>query len=115
MTQYGDVSSFTALLIVIFTLSLSLARVHHFHFLHFTSVEVWETLDSVEVRSSRMTWSSVEVSWFCCRRLNIHAQAACVVEQAWILYKRRSIGEDKPRLRLVMSVSRSRRYMVEKV
>ena len=35
----------------------------------------------------------------CRRRLNIHAQAACVVEQTWIPHKRCSIGEDKPRLR----------------
>ena len=33
------------------------------------------------------------------RRLNMHEQAACVVEQAWIPHKRCSIGKDKPRLR----------------
>ena len=35
----------------------------------------------------------------CRRRLNMHAQAACVVEQAWIPHKRCSNGEDKPHLR----------------
>ena len=33
------------------------------------------------------------------QRLNMHLQVACVVEQAWILHKRYSIGEDKPHLR----------------
>ena len=51
-----------------------------------------------KARSSRMTWSSVEANWMCHRRLNMHAQAACVVEQAWISYKQCSIGEDESRL-----------------
>ena len=46
-----------------------------------------------------MSWPSVEASRMCCRRLNMHAQAVCVIEQAWIPHKRCSIGEKKPRLR----------------
>ena len=36
----------------------------------------------VEKRSSRMTRPSVEAIQLCHRRLNMHAQAACVAEQA---------------------------------
>ena len=52
-----------------------------------------------EARSSRMTWPSVEASRLCRRRLSMHAQATCVVEQAWIPHKRWSIGENKSCLR----------------
>ena len=45
-----------------------------------------------------MTWPSVEASRLCRRRLNMHAQAACVDGQAWIPRKGRSSGEDKSRL-----------------
>ena len=46
------------------------------------------------------------------RRLNMHVQAACVVEQTWILHKRSSIGEDKPRLRFDEATKQRRKiYM----
>ena len=59
----------------------------------------WETLARAEPRSSRMIWPIVEANRMCRRRFNMHAHAACVVEQAWIPHKRCSMGEDKPHLR----------------
>ena len=47
----------------------------------------------------RMTWPSIEASRMCRKQLNMHTQAACVVEQVWILHERCSIGKDKLRLR----------------
>ena len=58
-----------------------------------------------------MTWPSVEASRMCRRRLKMHAQAACVVEQAWFPHKRCSIGEDKPRLSPTKPQSQDEKYI----
>ena len=71
----------------------------------------WESLARVEARSRRMTWPSVEVSRLCRILLNMHAQAACVVELAWILHNRCSIGEDKPRQGPTKPQSRGEKYI----
>ena len=57
------------------------------------------TWPRVEARSSRMTWPSVEVSQLYRELLNMHVQAACVTEQAWIPHERCSVDEEKPRIR----------------
>ena len=60
---------------------------------------VLRDLGPSKVKVEPMTWPSVEASRISHRRLNMHAQVACVVEQAWIPHKRCSIGKDKSRLR----------------
>ena len=57
----------------------------------------WETLASSRGKVETNDLASVEVSWLCRRLLNMHAQAVCVVEQAWIPHKQCSISEDKSR------------------
>ena len=47
----------------------------------------------VEARSSQMTWPSIEASRLGRRKLNMHAQATCVTEQAWIQNNLCSVGE----------------------
>ena len=52
---------------------------------------------NVSIEPEQMTWPSVEARRLSCRRLNMHAQATYVAEQAWILYKLCSVGKNKPR------------------
>ena len=46
----------------------------------------------VGTRSSQLTWPSVKASQLSRRRLNMHTQATCVTEQAWIPHKLCLVG-----------------------